>query len=197
MNNGDLVKVFTQIGSMKKPRWLVGNAIDCDFPELGILVETHSNTVWSESTKVKKFSRLGYDNKTGLCPALVDFQNKNWDYLKNHVSKAMERFFPNVDVQYDDKEKIIYAMDKHITIGAEVSEVESIAAFTEVPGWGVEIWKEIPATRWEPSNVDSASFGVTYTSMLAARLFLNAIWQVQHDSYWDGESWNDEYCKVA
>lgn len=196
MKNGDVVKAFVQIGCMKKPRWIVGKVVDTNFPDDGVLVSIHDNLHWVDRNKVKLYKRMAYDSKNYLWQDVVNFSNKNWESLKTQIFKARSTFFPNIDIEVDEQEKIIYAMSKTISIGAEVHEVESLDCFEEVAAWGVEIWRVIPATRHEPEDMDSTHYEVNMNTMRAAKAFINAIWQVMQDTYWDNEVYED-YAECA
>lgn len=196
MKNGDCIKAFVQIGCMKKPRWIVGKVMDTNFPEDGVLVEIYNNFHWVDRNKVKLYKRMAYDSKNYLWQDVVNFSNKNWESLKKNIYKAKSQFFPNIDIEVDEKDHIIYAMSKTVSIGAEVHEVESLDCFEEVAAWGVQIWSEIPATQWEPPDVDSTHYEVSMNTQRAAKAFINAIWQVMQNNYWDNESY-DDYAECA
>ena len=180
MEKGDLVKVFTQIGSMRKPRWIIGNVVEGNFPECGVLVDIHGSAYWAEGRNVKSFKKMSCVD--GVWPELESFKNNNWSKLKSAISRSASHFFPNVKISYDDRDKIIST--DCVSIGGGVSEVETIASFKEIPAWDVEIYYNIPATRYEPSDVDVKNYKTEANSVRAAKAFIDAIWLVQHENYW-------------
>lgn len=180
MNTNDEVKVFAQVGLMKEPKWLRGTLLEAHFPESGYLVQTSGNKIWSD--KVKRYERLVC--KDGIYPAVIEFENKHWNSLKNFISDAMSKFFPNEKLIIKEEEKIISACDEVVTINSGITEVESIASFAEHPVWEVQTWHSIPSTRWEPGDVDCKLIGNAFSSLSGAKIFVDAVWSVHSDCYW-------------
>lgn len=179
MNTNDKVKVFTKIGKMRQEKWIVGTLLE-SFPESGFLVGSHGNNIWvdkSNSHTIKKFNR---SNKE----MVVEFENNSWEKLKQLISEGMNKFFPDVKLVIDEKEKCISALNDGVTISSGITEVESIACFSELPTWEVNVWRTIPATRWEPEDVDCKLAGDGTSAFAAAKVFLDVVWRETMDDYW-------------
>lgn len=181
MKSNDKVKVFAQVGLMKEPRWLNGILLEDSFPESGYLVQTSGNKVWSD--KVKRLYTL--DCVDGVYPKVVKFEDKNWNDLKDLITKGINNFFPKEPIVIKEEEKIISAYNDMVTISADITEVESISAFYEHPVWAIHTWHETASTRWEPADVDCKLFGNAFNSIDGAKCFIDAVWSIVSEGYWN------------
>lgn len=178
MKANDEIRVFAKLGLMKEPRWLKGKMLEEHFPEDGYLVEVNGNKIWAEKDKVKRYEKLSEND-------VIDFENKTWESLKKLIIEAMNKFFPNIDYKINEEEKIISANCDAVTIGCDKDEVESIVAFRERACWSVLIWKTIPATRFEPQDVDSILFGNGYNVFTGASIFMDGVWKSISDYHFE------------
>ena len=176
MKPGDKIKAFVQVGLMRKPRWLLGTLVERN------LVEVSGNRVCVEQGKVKLWQPLEYVD--GKWPKFDSFRAEGWEDLKKVVSDSVERYFPGEKIKFDDDEKIIYVNDD-MTVSGGVKEVETIAAFREIPVWTVSYFRGIAATRWEPSDVEEVNCGDSSTTIGAAKILLDNLWKLHTEGYWE------------
>jgi hypothetical protein len=180
MKPGDKVKAFVQIGLMKKPEWVKGTLV-----EEGV-VNVSGNRLSLEPGNIKLWETLEW--KDGTCSELDSFAEENWESLKEHVSEGMKHFFPDVSLRFDDEERIVYACDDGISIGAGVTEIKTIARFKEVPVWMVNEYHTFYYGRMQPPDVDEVCVGESASSWKAARILLDAIWKMRADAFWESEA---------
>lgn len=179
MKPGDKIKAFVQIGLMKEPRWIRGTLV-----EQGI-AEVNGNRLTLEPGKIMLWEQLEW--KDGVCPAVDNFAEENWEDLKEYVAKGMKEFFPEENYRFDDKEKIVYACDDNITIGADIQEIKSIARFFEVPTWTVTEYRTAYYGHLQPPDVDEISLGESRSSLGAAKILVDAIWKEKSGAFWEME----------
>lgn len=222
MKNGDKIKAFVQVGLMKKPEWVRGNLLACnrdlglqELKDLGFkarvkhedeyLVDVCGNKIYLEPSKVRLWKPLEFKqfDREYKCEKVDNFVADQWEDLKARCQDAVAKFFPDVALKLDDNEKIISIEDQYgpyLTVACGVMEKQSIASFFEVPAWEVVLWQAIPATRWEPADVDEKNCGFSETTIGAARLLVDNIWRLRTDDYWqslqdaelgsgEGEQW--------
>lgn len=180
MKPGDKIKALVQIGLMKEPRWLRGTLV-----EQGI-AEVNGNRLSLEPGKIMLWEPLEWVD--GICPAIEDFAEDNWEGLKEYVAKGMKEFFPEENYRFDDRERIVYACDDNISIGAGLTEVKSIGRFFEVPTWTVTEYRTQYYGRMQPPDVDEVLLGESRSSIGAARILVDAIWKARNDSFWEMDS---------
>lgn len=174
MKVGDKIKAYVQVGLMKKPRWIRGTMLEDG------MVEVSGNKLKPDCMNVKLWQPLKYID--GRCPEIESFRDENWEGLKRVVTESVARFFPEDEVRVDEDEKIISVADINVCVG--VKEAASIAAFREVPVWTVTYFRHVPATRWEPDDVDEVNCGDSSTTIGAARILVDALWKFHTDGYW-------------
>lgn len=220
MKNGDQIKAFVQIGLMKKPEWVKGTLVACnrdlglqELKDLGFkarvkhedeyLVEIHGKNHYLEPSKVRLWEPLKFVqiNHEYHCEKVDDFINSNWEGLKARCQDAVNKFFPDVKLNINEEEKVISVEDQYgpyLTVACGVKEIQSIARFFEVPAWEIVLWVQIPATRWEPADVEERNCGFSQTTIGAARLLVDNIWNLRSGDYFqnlqdaeiaEGESW--------
>ena len=182
MKPGDKIKAFVQVGSMRNPRWLLGTLLE------GNVVEIHGNKVCAD--KIKLWRPLEYVD--GRWPQFDSFREENWEDLKKVVTDSVERYFPGEKLRIDDEEKIIYVNDD-LTVAGGVKEMETIAAFREIPVWTVSYFKGIAATRWEPEDVEEVNCGDSSTTIGAARILVDNLWKFHTEGYWESLE-ESRYC---
>lgn len=182
---GESVKVFTEVGLMKKPRWLVGRFLD-EIPEKKAMVEVSGNKVISDLNRVKKYIKIHY-NEDGTCPVLDEFVNKHWDQLKSVVSTSVAQLLgpkaPKLNI--DEQEKIISVDSGWISLSPGVIERESFTEFAEHPTWIVSVSVSTSGSRWDPPDVDICDIGNQANVVNAAQLFVNTIWNETNRGYWE------------
>lgn len=182
MKPGDKIKAFVQVGLMRKPKWLRGTLLESN------MVEVSGNKVCAD--KIKLWQPLEYVD--GRWPKLDSFREDNWEDLKKVVTDSVERYFPGEKLRIDDEEKIIYVNDD-LTVAAGVREMETIAAFREIPVWTVSYFKGIAATRWEPEDVEEVNCGDSSTTIGAARILVDNLWKFHTEGYWESLE-ESRYC---
>ena len=207
MKNGDEVKVFVQVGLMKKPRWIKGTLITSN-RNLGLqelkdhgfkvkvkhedeyLVEASGNRLYLTPDKVREWRPMKFGSSPEfICEKMDEFISKHWEDLKKKCSDSVCKFFPNVNLKFDDNEHTICVEDSYgpyLTVAPAVLEKQSIAAFFEVPAWEVVYWVPTPGTQWEPPGADEVNCGFAETTIGTAELLVNKIWQIQTEDYWQG-----------
>jgi hypothetical protein len=176
MKPGDKIKAFVQVGLMRKPRWIRGTLLE------GGEVDVAGNKLHLETGKVKLWQPLEYVD--GRSPKLDSFCEESWEGLKKVVTESVERYFPGEKIRFDDDEKIIYVNDD-LTVAGGVKEMETIAAFREIPVWNVTYFKGIAATRWEPEDVEEVNCGDSSTTIGAARILIDNLWKFHTEGYWE------------
>lgn len=175
MKKDDKIKVFAQVGFMKKPRW-----INAKFVERGdekSVVEIYGVFHNIENHNIKKYDPLESQE------LVEEFANMNWDELKDVVIRAKDNFFPNIKLNFNEDEHTISYED--VELSPSYFERESIVGFKEIPCWSVGFWKSIPATRHEPEDVDFVSAGQSNNNYSAAKYFIDSIWRYQTEGFWE------------
>ena len=181
---GDRVKVFTQVGLMKEPKWVRGIFLD-HVPEDKAMVEVSGNKILSETRNIKRHVRLPYVD--GACKGLEEFASNNWSNLKDLTIKAYKEIMGRdpAELKIDDDEKIIYDSTESISIGPAIIERESFSEFREVPCWEVGMVVSDGGSYWEPPSVDEIQVGNQENFVNAANLFIDTLWKETHRSFWD------------
>lgn len=191
MEINDKVKVFTQVGLMKEPRWLQGTYLD-EVPDGHAMVLVSGNRIMCDARKIKKHIRLERD-ENGNCPGLDRFIDQYWDQLKSIVSLGVAKLLaPNPPkIEIDEDEHIISIDGGAISIGSSVVEKETFMEFRETPTWAVSVAVGTSGSRWEPPDVDICDVGECQNVVGAAQLFVETIWKEMHRGFW--ESAGDYY----
>lgn len=182
-------KAFVQLGNAKKPRWIFCEVLE-NYNN-GTLIEVHGQKIIARN--VKEFKSIEYDKNTHDWPELREFVDNNWDFLKNVVSEAVGKFFPEESIKINDDTKTISAFEANLVVGGGIFEVETISAFIEIPQWSITEYRIIPSTRWEPEDVDEKHLGHTSNSISAAKLFIDAIWNGKCEGYWENKFFETAY----
>jgi hypothetical protein len=179
---GDKVRVNAKLGNMRESKWIEGTILESDFED-DVLVETRFQKVWSPRRSVKIFKKLEYDSTNHVWPAVEEFNNKYWDDLKSCVSKALEEFFPNVEMEVDEEEKIINI--DSFSIGSGIEERETLTHFIELPVWNVSVETYCPGNRDEPPSSDLADIGSSAFSIGTAQVLINSMMKYKIGSYFE------------
>lgn len=178
---GEKVRVNAKLGNMRESKWIEGTILESDFED--ILVETRFQKVWSPKNKVKQYNKLEYDSINQVWPAVEEFKNKYWNDLKSYVSKALEEFFPNVEMVVDEEEKIINI--DAFSIGSGIEERETLISFIELPVWNVSVETYCPGNRDEPPSSDLSDIGSSASSIGAARILIESMMKDKTGSYFE------------
>mgnify|MGYP006269303223 CR=1 FL=1 len=189
-------KCFVQLGKAKNPEWINCKLLE-KLPDHTFLVECHGQKLVVE--RVKEYKKIKYNFEKQEFSEVEEFVNRNWEEMKNVLSDAVSKFFPNEKLVIDEKEKIIYAMDNSVSIGGSVFEVESIARFQDVSQWNIVRYKPIYATRYEPEDVDEINVGHSVNNIFAAKIFIDEMWRLNCEGYWENKSYEifaDEFENV-
>lgn len=184
MNNKH--KAFIQIGSLKEPKWINVKIIE-KYENNTCLVEASGQKVVVNSSNVKKYEKVEYDFKKGKFTKVEEFIENNWENLKSCISDAIREFFPNEEIEIDEKEKIIYAREKALSIDCGIFEKETISSFIELPEWQIVSYKPVGATRWSPEDIEENVVGHSINNISAAKIFVDSIWSVRCSSFWDNK----------
>ena len=197
MKTGDKIKAFVQVGLMKEPRWLQGTLLE------GGEVSVYGITNNLGTINVRNSGAFGTKlhletGKVKLWQPLVDgkldsFREDGWEDLKRVVADAVGKFFPHDQIRFDDEAPAIYV--NHLVVAVGVKEMETIASFREIPVWTVSYFKGIAATRWEPDDVEEVDCGDSSTTIGAARIIVDNLWEYHTEGYW--ESLNESrFCEL-
>lgn len=179
---GDNVRVFAKLGKMREEKWLDGIVLESLDDDL--LIETKFQKLWiSNDYKVKQYEKLEYDSKSCTWPAVEEFKNKYWNDLKSCVSKALDNFFPGLNMVVDEEEKII-TIDHH-SIAGGIEERETFYSFMQVPVWNVCVEVYYPGSRDEPPSSDLSDVGSSASSISAAHILINSMMTEKVGSYFD------------
>jgi hypothetical protein len=183
-------KIFVQLGLWKDPRWTTGKVLE-KYEDGTCLVETHGQKLVVDSTKIKKYQKIVYDFEKQEFTEIQYFVNKNWDGLKNHITKAMSYFFPTEKIEIDEKEKIIYACNNELSVGGSAFEIETISCFKDNPEWSIVHHKMLPQTRNNPEDVDEINIGHSSNNITAASIFIDAVWNIKKENYWENKFYEE------
>jgi len=182
-------KVFVQLGNQKSPKWTSGKVVEFFPLTSDYLVETHGQQLVLSYSNVKAYKKAKYDQEKRDFAETIEFNEKNWDNLKKILSEAMQEFFPEEKINIDEKEKIIYAMQNQLSISCGIFEVETFSFFQDVASWSVVAYKPIASTRYEPEDVQEISLGNSANNISAAKIFIDSIWSLKCESYWENKSY--------
>lgn len=183
-------KVFVQLGKQKNPKWTSGKVLEFFHLINDYLVETHGQQLVLNHQNVKAYKKAKYNQEKRDFAEIIEFNEKNWDKLKNILSEAMKEFFPNEKININEEEKIIYAMQDQLSISCGIFEVEAFSFFQDVAEWSVVAYKPIPATRYEPEDVQEINLGKSANNISAAKIFIDSIWSLKCESYWENKSYD-------
>ena len=181
---GEKVRVNAKLGNMRESKWIEGTILESDFED-DVLVETKFQKVWvpKNARTVKKYEKLEYDSTNHVWPAVEEFKNKYWNDLKSYVSKALEEFFPNVEMVVDEEEKIINI--DAFSIGSGIEERETLTSFIELPVWNVSVETYCPGNRDEPPSSDLSDIGSSASSIGAAQILIESMMKDKIGSYFE------------
>jgi len=184
---GSVVKGFTKLGSQTKEKWTRGTYIGNNKVEFwtGVVVTLPDDKI----KEYKRFERIGKEY-----PEQSDFVNKNWNKLKEDVKESVSKFFPQVKLEIDEEDYVIYALENSVSICPAIIERESIFAFTETSTWQVCVEINYPSTRWEPSTSELSEISESPNTITASRMFLDAVWKYSTEDYWQNK-YDDELAK--
>lgn len=181
-------KVFVQLGKQKNPKWTNGKVLK-RYNNNTYLVETHGQELVLTNDCIKLYKKSTYNKEKRSFNEIIEFTEKNWDDLKNIITDAMDEFFPDEKINIDENEKIIYALQDQLSISGGIFEIESLTCFQDVAEWSVVAYKPIPATRYEPEDVDEVYLGHSMNNINAAKIFIDSIWNLKCENYWDNKSY--------
>lgn len=179
------VKTFTEVGLMKKPRWLLASFLD-HVPPYSAMLEINGNKVISNYNRIKKYRPLEKNFK-GEYQELNDFVNKYWDSLKKLISMGVNKLLlpkPPV-IEINEEDKIISIESGWISICPEIKEYESIIEFFEKPTWSVSVAASTSGGMWEPENTDICEVGEQSNVVCAAQLFVETAWKEINRGFWE------------
>lgn len=142
--------------------------------------------------KIKEYKRL---ERTGQeYPEQTKFVDDSWQKIKENIKESVGLFFPNIHLEIDEDEHIVYAFGNSISICPAIVEREGIFAFTETSTWQVCVEVNYPSTFWEPSTSDIAAVSESPNPITAARMFLDTVWKYSTEDYWQNK-YDDELAK--
>ena len=184
---GSMVKGFAKLGSHTKENWTRGTYIGNNKVEFWTGV-----AITLTEDKIKEYKRL--ERTEQEYPQQTKFISDTWHKLKENIKESVSNFFPQVKLEVDEDEHIIYALGNSISICSAIIERESISAFTETSTWQVCIEVNYPSTLWEPSTSELSGVSESPNPITAARMFLGAIWKYSTEDYWQNK-YDDELAK--
>jgi hypothetical protein len=176
MKIGDKVKALVQIGLMKEPKWLRGTLVEENTVEM-----IHGSRLVLEYGKIKLWKPLPHD-ETG-CPKVKEFAQTQWEELKQTVTEAAKHFLPNEEVKFDEEEKTVEIAG--VTLHPDLTEIETIAEFKEIPCWVASYWVTT-YSHSEPPDADEVICGHAGSPDNAARLLIDSVLKNRADDYWQG-----------
>lgn len=179
---GDNVRVFAKLGNMREKKWLDGVVLESEFDN-DLLIETRFQKIWAPVSDVKSYKKLEYDSNSGTWPAVEEYKNKYWNDLKSIVSKALENFFPNLEMVVDEEEKNI-TIDYH-SIAAGIEERKTINGFIEVPVWNVCVEVYCSGSRDEPPSSDLQDVGSSASNIGVTQILIESMMKEKVGSYFD------------
>jgi hypothetical protein len=184
---GSIVKGFAKLGSQTKENWTRGTYIGNNKVEFwtGAVLNLPDNKI----KEYKRLERIGRDY-----PEQSDFVNKNWENLKENIKDCMNKFFPQIKLEIDEEEHIIYALENCVSLCPAIIERESIFAFTETSTWQICVEMSYTSTLWEPSGSDSVEVSESPNHITASRIFLDTVWKYSTEDYWQNK-YDDELAK--
>jgi hypothetical protein len=181
---GSMVKGFAQLGTQNKERWVRGTYIGNN------KVEFWTGAVLAlPDDKIKEYKR--FERIDQQYPEQTKFINDTWDQLKANIKESVSCFLPNVKLEIDENEHIVYALCNTISICPAITERENIFAFTEISTWQICVEVNYPSTRWEPSTSDLAEVSDSPNPITAAKLFLDTIWKYSTEDFWQNKHDNE------
>ena len=181
---GSIVKGFAKLGLQKKENWARGTYLGNN------KVEFWTGAVLIlEDRNIKEYRRIE-SNST----VQSDFINSSWEALKDNVQQAVSAFFPDVCVQFDEDEHIIYALDNCLSICPAIVEKNTFCSIIEIPTWQVCEEVYYSSTQWEPSGSDLCEVADSPNPISAAKLFVDRIWSYKTDGFWQNK-YDDAYAK--
>lgn len=177
MKIGDKVKAFVQIGLMRNPKWIKATLVEEN------TVEVHGNLLTLERGKIKGWSPLPHDDEG--CPKVREFAQTQWEELKESVLKAALHFLPDDSVKFDEEEKTVEIAG--VSLHPDLTEIETIAEFKEIPCWVASYWVTT-YSRSEPPDADEVICGHAGSPDNAARLLIDTVLKERANAYWDSVS---------
>mgnify|MGYP006266893325 CR=1 FL=1 len=182
---GDEVRVFTQVGLMKAPKWLRGTFLD-EVPNDQAMVEVSNNKLIADIRRVKKYRKVG---------SIDEFVSKYWKDLKSIISISIPKLLgPNhPQIEINDEDNIISVYNGAISIAPELIDRETFLEFLNTPSWVVSIAVPTGGGAWEPPDVDICAVGDRPHVVNAAELFVETIWKESNKSFWESAAEHYDY----
>lgn len=188
-SEGEKVRIHSKTGSMKEDRWIPAVVLDANFDD-GILVESYKNKIWIEPSKVKHLIKFEYDQENQCWPEVKKFETERWDRMKKKVANAMKTFFPNKEVNIDEKEKIINIDNLFLSAGIE--ERETWDSFMDVACWRVSAEVCSGGSYTEPPSVEEVEMGWSASEIAATRIIIESLYKSDVDGYFDSLPWEND-----
>lgn len=177
MKIGDKVKAFVQIGLMRNPKWIKATLVEEN------TVEVHGNRLHLDRGKIKGWSPLPHDDEG--CPKVREFAQTQWEELKATVTEAAKHFLPNEEVKFDEEEKTVEIAG--VSLHPDLTEIETIAEFKEIPCWVASYWVTT-YSHSEPPDADEVICGHAGSPDNAARLLIDSVLKERANAYWESVS---------
>lgn len=177
MKPGDKVKALVQIGLMREPKWTRGTLLE------GNTVEIHGNRLTLERGKIKLWRPLPHGENG--CPKVREFAQTQWEELKESVTLAAKHFLPDDSLRFNEEEMI--AEIDGVTLHPDLTEIETIAEFKEIPCWVASYWVTT-YSRSEPPDADEVICGFAGSPDNAARLLIDSVLKERANAYWESVS---------
>jgi len=176
---GSSVKGLAKLGIQKTEQWTEGKYLGDN------KVEFRTGAVMAlDERKIKPYKKISSTEES-------KFVDDEWEKLKQNIAESVSKFFPNLKIDVDEKEHIIYTMNEYVSICPAIVERETISCFMEIPTWEISVLVDIPATQWEPADGDVVAVNNSPNCFAASRLFLDTIWNCTMTDYWIAK--NDDH----
>lgn len=120
--------------------------------------------------------------------AVEDFHKEHFEALCDTIQRAAEHLLTlKQSMSLFIKEEVLYLWYNEISVQAEVVRQDIDGVVTEVPGWGVSIWRYHVGDRENPPDSSETHFGHELDNFRAAQMVIRAVQEVEAASYWEGE----------
>lgn len=186
---GDLVLAHCMIGSQKKDTENKGIFIRQD-GAMFVCKFARSQIRFISRDKVNKYLPIDHDQMQREC--LAEFSK-----VANSVKMACENLLspedfrtPEGGFEFNEEDATISLFNGIVTIEPAPCRVNTIVGIRELAGWEVSVFRDIPATRMDPPDVDQSSVGIVRGDLNVAQLVVQTLFKIKTDAYFEsvGES---------
>lgn len=187
---GDMVLAQCKIGLQKKETENQGHFVREDGAML-VCEFAGDQLRYLSPDKVKKFEPIDHEQMQREC--LSEFPK-----VAESVKLACEKLLPSEEfrmgiggnVDFNEEDATISLLNGIVTIEPAPCRVNTIVGIRELAGWEVSVFRDIPATRMDPPDVDQSSVGIVRGDLNVAQLVVQTLFKIKTDAYFEsvGES---------